>query len=259
MVANDPVTLWRYRGLLRRLVARDLRIKYKGSALGFGWSLLNPLLMAAVYTIAFRYVLHVQTPYFPLFLLSGLMPWTFHSTALTSATGAVVDSGSLVRKVAFPRMLLPMAAVATQFVQFIAMYTIVVPLAVVAGPGATSTLLLVVPLALLQCGFVVGLALVSTTLYVSYRDVRHLLDVVLQVWFWVTPIVYPLALVPDGIRAFVSANPMAAFVTSYHQLVVEQTLPSAAQVGVLVLSAAASLGLGVLVFTRHESRFAELV
>src|SRR5262245_36745587 len=118
---------WNYRDLLRHLVLRDLRHKYKGSSLGFVWSLLHPLLMAAVYTLAFRYIAPNRIEHFPVFLLSGLLPWMFFSAALGNAVGCIVDNSPLVRKVAFPRLILPLAAVASQFVQFLLMYVVIVP------------------------------------------------------------------------------------------------------------------------------------
>ena len=128
---------WAYRDLVRHLVGRDLRHKYKGSTFGFAWSLANPLLMAAIYTLAFAYIVRVPVPRFPLYLLSGLLPWTFFAGALAAATSSVVDGAPLVRKVAFPRLVLPVAAVATQFVQFALTYAVIIPLAGAASGGLT--------------------------------------------------------------------------------------------------------------------------
>jgi ABC-type polysaccharide/polyol phosphate export permease len=257
--ANDLSTLWQYRDLVRRLVGRDLRLKYKGSTLGFGWSLLNPLLMAAVYTAAFRYVLRIEVAHFPLFLLSGLLPWTFHANALTSAAGAVVDAGPLVRKVAFPRAALPVSAVGTQFVQFGLMFAVVVPLLAAGGPGLSLAMAAAVPLALLLAGFVLGLGLLAARWYVFHRDVRHLLEVALQIWFWLTPIVYPVSLVPERARDLVWLNPMALFAVAFQDAAVHQSVPSAATWLVLTLMAVTSLTLGLVVFARGSRHFAELV
>jgi len=251
--------LWRYRDLLVNLVLRDLRVKYKGSTLGFAWSLLHPLVMAGVYTVAFKLVLRVGIDRFPLFLLSGLLPWVFFAQALSQATASVADNGTLVRKVAFPRMALPLAAVASQLVQFVLMYSVNVPLGAVFGGSLSPALLVVLPLVALQCLFTAGLALVLATAYVHFRDTRHLLEVALQVWFWLTPIVYSLALVPEALRPWLSLNPMTAFVTAYQRAVLDQSLPgTTAMIGMTVVSASAFL-LGLAVFTRHERRFAELV
>lgn len=251
--------LWRYRDLLRNLVARDLSVKYKGSVLGFAWSLLHPLIMAAVYTVAFRYILSIQVERFPVFLLSGLLPWMFFAGAVSQATGAVADNGTLVRKVAFPRVMLPLGAIGSHFVQFLLMFAVVVPLALVLGVRASTALLALVPVVLLQLAFIAGVALITATAYVYFRDVRHLLEVLLQIWFWVTPVVYSLTLVPAAYRPWILANPMALFVTTYQSIVLEGTWPTLARIATLAAVALASSAIGWAVFSHHQRRFAELV
>lgn len=253
------VALWRYRDLLRSLVARDLRVKYKGSSLGFAWSLLHPLVMMAVYTIAFRHIVKIPIENFPVFLLSGLLPWMFTSSALSAATGAIADNGSLVRKVAFPRAVLPLGAVASQFVQFALAYSVVLVIVAIGGVGRSAAVMSVVPLALLQLAFTAGLALMLSTAYVYFRDTRHLLEVFLQVWFWLTPIVYSLTLVPAQYRAWFLLNPMALFATAYQGAVLSDELPALGVLMALAAIAVVSLAAGVAVFVRYERRFAELV
>lgn len=251
--------LWRYRDLVRNLVARDLRVKYKGSSIGFAWSLLHPLLLAAVYTFAFRYVIDVPIAHFPLFLLSGMLPWTFFSGSLSMATGSVADNSSLVRKVAFPRIILPVGAVASQFAQFTLMYFVIIPAGAALGPGATGALVALLPVVLLQLVFTTGLALLLSTAYVYFRDTRHLLDVALQILFWLTPVVYAASLVPAGLRRILWLNPMAGFVTTYHAIVVDGQWPSAATLAVLSGVSLVAAIAGFVVFARHQRRFAELV
>lgn len=251
--------LWRYRDLVRNLVTRDLRVKYKGSTLGFAWSLLHPLVMAAVYTLAFRYVLAVQIERFPLFLLSGLLPWMFFAGALVQATGSIADNGHLVRKVAFPRLALPLGAVTSQFVQFLLMFTTIVPVAVLFGTGLSPALLALIPVVGLHLVFTFGLGLLTSTAYVYFRDTRHLLDVALQIWFWLTPVVYSAALVPASLSRMLALNPMTLFITSYQRIVLEAAWPSVATLLAMTAVAGTMGVLGLVVFTRHQRRFAELV
>lgn len=259
MVANDLRTLVAYRGLIRGLVQRDLTVKYKGSVLGFAWSLLHPLVMAAVYTLAFRYVVKVPIERFPLFLLSGLLPWMFFAGALAAATSSVADNGTLVRKVAFPRAVLPLAAVLSQLVQFGLMYTVMVPAAFVIGGGVSPSWAALIPVIVLQTAFTIGLGLLLATAYVFVRDARHLLDVTLQVWFWLTPIVYAASLAPEQIRRWLQLNPMLHFVTAYQQIVMQHIVPSAATFGLLAVVAGTTLLAGWLVFGKAQRRFAEYV
>lgn len=251
--------LWRYRDLVRHLVARDLRVKYKGSSIGFAWSLLNPLLLAAVYTFAFRYIIAVPIEHFPLFLLSGMLPWSFFSSSLAMATGSVADNSALVRKVAFPRVILPVGVVLSQFAQFALMYAVIIPAGAALGPGASAALIALVPLVVLQLLFTLGIALLLSTAYVYFRDTRHLLDVALQVLFWLTPIVYAVALVPERLRALIWLNPVALFVATYHTIVVEGRWPGVPMAIALMAAAAISATAGLVVFSRHQRRFAELV
>lgn len=259
MAANDLRRLYAYRGLLRGLVQRDLQVKYKGSVLGFAWSLLHPLVMAAVYTLAFRYVMRVPIEHFPLFLLSGLLPWMFFTSALGAATSSIVDNGTLVRKVAFPRVVLPLGAIASQLVQFALMYTVIVPVALVLGVGLSPTLAAVVPLVLLQTVFTTGLALLLATAYVFVRDARHLLEVTLQVWFWLTPIVYAVTFVPVELGQWMRWNPMLHFITAYQGIAVQHVAPSIQTFGRLTVMAVVSVTVGWLVFGRAQRRFAEYV
>ncbi len=259
MIASRVLGVWAYRDLVRNLVSRDLRVKYKGSILGFSWSLLHPLLMAAVYTLAFKYVVRVRIDHFPVFLLSGLLPWLFLTTALSGATNAITANGPLVRKVAFPRAVLPLSAIASQFVQFALMYVVLIPFAVFLGTGLSAVFPAVILLMVLQLLFTSGLGLALATAHVYFRDTRHLLEVLLQVWFWLTPIVYSLSLVPAEFRPYFSLNPMAHFVSSYHTVVLEHHLLSAPTLAALVTIAAGTALAGLAVFFRHERRFAELV
>lgn len=259
MLTSGVRAAWRYRDLLVNLVLRDLRVRYKGSTLGFAWSLLHPLLMAAVYTLAFKYVIRLRVEHFPLFLLAGLLPWTFFAGAVGAATNSVADNSPLVRKVAFPRVILPLASVASEFTRFVLMYAVIMTGGAWLTVGLSPALAALVPLILLQLAFTAGLALVASTAYVHFRDMRHLVDVLLQVWFWATPVVYPLALVPEQFRAWTWLNPMTIVVDGCHQAVVERAWPPAWGLAALAGFAALALAVGALIFFRYERRFAELV
>lgn len=250
---------WAYRDLVWRLVQRDLRLKYKGSTLGFAWSLANPLLMAAVYTVAFEYIVRIGIAHFPLFLLSGLLPWTFFTASLAAATASVVDQGALVRKVAFPRLVLPLAAVLSQFLQSALMYAAVVPAFAIYEGVASPALLATAPLALLLLLFTAGLGLALSAAYVSARDTRHLLDVGLQIWFWLTPIVYAPAFVPARFAAILTVNPMAWFIDAFHVAAVDGRWPGWRAFAALGVVSLVSVAVGLAIFSRAERRFAERV
>jgi ABC-type polysaccharide/polyol phosphate export permease len=256
---THSASLWRFRDLVANIVRRDLQLRYKGSTLGLGWSMLHPLVMAGVYTLAFRFVMDIRIEHYPLFLLSGLLPWMFLTATLSSATGSIVDNVSLVRKVAFPRALLPLSALASQFVQFGLMYTVIVPVALAMGVGLSPVWVVLPPLLVLQALFIGGIGLLLATAYVYFRDTRHLLDVLLQVWFWLTPVVYEISLVPERFRGWFYLNPMTHFVNAYHDIVVGHRWPDGATVAAMAIVSAGAAVVGLLVFFRHERRFAELI
>lgn len=251
--------LWTYRDLVRHLVHRDLRLRYKGSALGVAWSLVNPLVLAAVYTFAFAYVIKLQIDRFPVFLLLGLLPWTFFTGSLGHGTGAVADNAPLVRKVRFPRAALPVASTLAQFVMFALAYAVFVPLSLALGTSLSGAWLGVPLIMALQLVFTAGVALLAATGYVFFRDLRHLIDVGIQFLFWLTPIVYSVDLVPERLRTLVMLNPLAAFLTAYRDAILHGRVSPPlvwAVIGVATLVAAV---LGLYAFSRHERRFGELV
>lgn len=241
------------------LAARDLRVRYRGSVLGVFWSLGHPLVLAAVYTIAFQDVLRVEIPHYPLVLLAALVPWMFFSGAVTTAAGSVVGQAHLVKKVVFPRETLPLAAVVAQLAHFSLAYLIVVgALALLGGRLGPAFLLAPVVLALFAV-FAAGCALVASALVVYFPDGRHLIEVVLPIWFWVTPVAYPLDLVPARFHGAVFANPLTSFVQTFRGLVIDGRTPPAVMFAAMVALAAASFGLGLLFFLRRQPRFAEYV
>jgi ABC-2 type transport system permease protein len=221
--------IWRYRELLVGLVRKELKVKYKDSVLGFVWSMLNPALYLTVFYILFTYVLPNGIPYFAVFLLSGLLVWNLFSTALPSATGAVVGNSTIVKKVAFPREILALASVGAALVHFfLQCIVLLVALAVFRQPPAPSYLPLLVPalLALLLFAAATGVFLSAVNVYL--RDTQHLLELVLLAWFWGTPIVYPYRQVADrlGHMAWVyRLNPVTPIVLTFQRAIYNKLEP----------------------------------
>jgi ABC-2 type transport system permease protein len=209
--------------LLAELVRKDLKVKYKNSALGFVWSLANPLLYLAVFSLVFGFFLKNNVPQFAVLFMSGFLVWSFFNSATMDATGAVVGNANLVRKVRFPRVVLPLASVGFAGVhlalQLLVFFLFLVPFHPEAfGPQ----LVLLVPALAVTVAFTVAMSLLASSLNVRYRDVQHLLEVALLAWFWLTPIVYPVTVVRDELaRAgalwmfkLYMANPMTAVVVA---------------------------------------------
>ena len=252
--------LVRYRHLLRNLVLKDLKLKYRGSVFGFLWSLANPLLMIVVYTVAFTYLLRIHTPGFVLYLMLGILGWTFSAGSLGMSTGAIADNGGLVKSVSFPRAILPAATVLFNLSQYVLTAIVFVPflLVVYRVPPAAPMLLFPVFVAL-QTAFTIGLALLLATAAAFFRDVKHLVEVALAALFWATPIVYTIEQLPETVRVPIQFSPLASYIGAYHDIFYYRRVPGALTWGVTLGYAAAALAIGLAVTVKHEDRFTELV
>jgi len=257
--------LFRYRELFGSLFRRDLRAKYKGSVLGILWSLAHPVLLMLVYLVVFSFLLKVQAvdyDHYWLFLLAGLPVWVFFATSLQAASRSLVENANLIRKVRFPRQLVPLSMVATQLVSFGVMLAIVVVFSLVYVPEARDTVWLALPLAALVVCLVSGVALAVASLNALYRDVEHLIAALLLPWFFLTPVLYSLENVPG-----VSDHPRLVDVIHYGNFLTPAVeavrdpiffgeLPAAGDTLYLVVSALVALALGALVFSRVDDRVA---
>ncbi len=178
-----------YRYLFGQLVSRELRRKYKGSRLGVLWYLVNPLVLMGAYTLMFGYVLHSQNiPDFPVFVMIGIVVWTFFAQSLLASAESLIDQGSLVRKARFPRQSIPAASVAVQLITFLAILVLLAPLSLALRGSLTPALLLLPLLVLALVGFVLGCALIVAVLHAYFRDVAPILTAALLPWFFLTPI-----------------------------------------------------------------------
>lgn len=250
----------RYRTLLRKLVLKDLKLKYRGSVLGFLWSLLNPLIMIGVYFTAFTYILHNDTPGFVFLVMLGILAWTFFSASVMMSTGSIADNGPLLKSVFFPRAILPIATVLFNFAQYVLMAVVFLPLMLVIFRIAPAAPMLAYPIFLaLQVVFTIGLALILATGTTFFRDVRHLLEVALAVLFWTTPIVYELGDAPARLRPFILASPLSSFVVAYKDVFFYRRWPDPLVWTFAVAYALIAFAAGAALLLTFEDRFAERV
>jgi ABC-2 type transport system permease protein len=262
------------RELILNLTLRELRGKYKRSFLGWTWSLLNPLSTMLIYSLVFGVILKVQIPpgqpsglqLFPLFLLCGLLPWNFLANGMTGGMETLVGNANLIKKVYFPREVLVLATVNSWAFSFCIEMSVLAVALLVVGNMVLPWLPLVIVVMVIEMVFVTGVALLLSVLNVYFRDTRHLIGILLSLWFYLTPIVYPVTLVPThahifgvGIpaRTLYSVNPMVGFTEIYRNLLYDLRFPSWGQLGYVVVVAAATLAFGAFVFGRLEGRLAE--
>ncbi len=225
------VSLWelyQYRDLVLNLIVRDLKARYKSSVLGFLWTLLNPLGMMLVFTAVFTWILPGRIERYPIFLLCGLLPWNFFSAGVMVGINSITGNANLVKKVYFPREVLPISSVLANLVNFL-LGLLVLFAVLLAFRSPLSPWLWLLPLVILiQTCFVLGIALVLSTVNVFYRDTNMIMDVVMLAWFFLTPVVYPVTALPEtyplwGItlnvhRLMYILNPMASLIAAYRDL-----------------------------------------
>jgi ABC-type polysaccharide/polyol phosphate export permease len=257
--------LYRYRDLFGSLFRRDLRAKYKGSVLGLAWSLAHPVVLMLVYLLVFSVLLRIQTAdyeHYWLFLLAGLPVWVFFATSLQSAARSLLENANLIRKVRFPRQLVPLSMVATQLVGFAVMVAIVVALSLAFLPEARDTVWLALPLAIPLVALTAGIALAVASLNALYRDVEHIVAALLLPWFFLTPVLYALEGIP-GVQDHPRlvdlvhwGNPLTPGLEAFRDPVFFGVAPAAGDVLYLLAAAVVSLALGAFVFSRVDDRVA---
>jgi homopolymeric O-antigen transport system permease protein len=266
---TEPVAvyadLFRYRELFASLFRRDLRSKYKGSVLGVGWSLANPLLLMAIYVIVFSLLWDVvgNIPHYPLFLLCGLSVWIFFSTSAQGAARSMLDYAELIKKVRFPRQLVAFSVVATQLVPFVIMLAALMVVDAIVIPETRDTVLLAIPIGALIVCLVAGFALLVASANVVFRDVEHLLAALLLPWFFLTPILYELNQLPGSLGKYdwlaeilYWANPLTPPIYTLRAPLFYGDLPHASDVIYTCVAAVAALLVGALVFRRVDDRIA---
>lgn len=253
----------RYRELFTDLFRRDLFVRYRGSVLGVVWTLVNPIVLMGVYTLVFSVLLRAEgVEYFPLFVLTGLLPWVFFQSSLQTASVSLVGAGNLMKQVRFPRQLLPLSMVATNFVTFLAMLGVILPVNLVFVPETRSTFWAALPLVVPLVALVSGLSIVVASANVFFRDVEHLLTTILLPWFFLTPIFYTFDQLPglEGnewvIDGLTYVNFMTPTVEAIRDPLFFGRLPELTDVVYCVVAAAIALGLGALVFNRVDDRLA---
>lgn len=252
------VSVFSYRELLRNLVLKDLKLKYRGSILGFLWSLVNPLAMVAVYTLAFTYIIRTGQDNFAFFFILGLLPWTFFSGSALMSTGAIVDNAGLIKAVRFPRAILPISTVLFNLVQYLLTAAVIVPLMLLITGTPPAWAALAFPIVLtLQVAFTVGVALALSAATTFFRDIRHLLDIGLGMLFWLTPIVYRLDTVPEPLNTFVALGPVTPFVVGYQMMFYDGVWPARWIWILAAVQAAGALTVGMALFLSVEDQFGE--
>lgn len=255
---NKIKELYAYREMIISLVRKDLRARYKGSALGFLWSFLNPFLQLIVYTLVFSYFLRFNIEKYYLFLFVALVPWTFFASSIIGGASVIMSQKSLVTKIYFPREVIPLAFVTTGFINML--YSFVIVFLVVFFSGVEINLLafLCLPIIMiLQYVLVLGFAMIFSSITVYVRDLEHILGVVVMAWQFLTPVMYPIDIVPGKFVYIFMLNPMTPIVIAYRDILYYSRIPDFGTLIQVFLFAIFFLLLGFYVFDKLQKGFAE--
>jgi lipopolysaccharide transport system permease protein len=254
--------IWRYRGLLYFLTWRDVKVRYKQTALGAAWAILQPLMTMAVFTIFFGRLAHLDaktggTPY-PIYVFIGLLPWTFFANSITNGGNSLVGNSNLITKVYFPRLILPIASVGAGLVDLGISFLVLFCMMIGYQTHVSWQLLLVPVLLVGTLLSATGMGMLLSALTVTYRDFRYLVPFLVQLWMFATPVIYPLTIVPEKWRWLLSLNPMAGIIDGFRSAFLGRTIAWAPVSVSLVVSMCLFL-FGAVYFRRVERRFADII
>lgn len=249
--------LFEYRELLKTNVKKEIRGKYKNSFLGVLWSFLNPLLQIAVYAIVFPLILKVEQENYVIFLCTGLIPWTFFSTAINRASFTIIENGNIVKKVYFPREILPISVVTAEAINFLISTIIIIGFVIFGGLGITSAIICYPLVFIVQYLLVLGISFIISSITVYFRDLQHLIGVALQLLFYATPIVYASNSIPENFEWILKLNPMTYVINGYRDIFYNQTIPELIPLLAVGGITCAGIIIGYLVFNKLQKGFAE--
>lgn len=253
--------LYRYRELLLALTTREVKARYRQTLLGFGWAIAQPLAFMVVFNLVFSKFARVPSdgvPY-PIFAYAALVPWTFMSNALNSATIGLVSHRSIVTKTYFPREVIVLSQIAARFIDFLAAAVIFIGMLFWYQTPVTAWALLVIPLLLVQIILTLAVALVTSALHVSYRDLAPVVMLGLQVWLYLTPVSYPMSIVPSELRPWYVLNPMAGLIEAYRDVIVHGRAPQADALAASVIISLVAFAIAYPYFKRAERAFADVI
>lgn len=259
MIAAYLQQIYSYRYLIRTLAAKELKIKYKSAILGWLWSILNPLLLMLIFSFIFTYVIRVDVEKFPIFLLCGLLPWFFLSLSVSMATVSIVDNANLLKKAYFPLEVIPVSVVGANFFNFLISLILLMVFLFCSGIYPTMNTLYLSAVVIFQFIFVLGISLLACTLHTLFRDVKYAVELGLVIWFYATPIFYPVTLVPERFRALFYFNPLTLFVGIYRDILLYRRTPDLIVLSACALLSLTFLFLGGYIFSKFKKIFVDII
>lgn len=250
------LAIWRYRGFVFTMVWREFRGRYLGSLLGSIWSVLNPMAMIFIYTVIFSRIMRARLPGvddtmgYGMFVCAGLLTWGFFSELLGRCPNVFIEQANLLKKVSFPRITLPIILFLSSTINFVIIFSIFLLFLLTTSRFPGLAILGFLPLLLIQQSFALGFGMLLGTFNVFFRDVGQFIGIALQFWFWLTPIVYPITILPERARDIIKWNPMSQLAVAYQQIILFGRWPHWQQFQYHILGAIFALAVGFVAFRK---------
>lgn len=250
--------LFSYREMIRSLVRKDLRGRYKSSVLGFLWTFINPLCQIIIYTVVFSHIFRMGIDRYYLFLTVVMIPWVFFSSSLSGGAMSIVNSKDLLTKIYFPREVLPISFVTSCFVNMLLSMIVVFGIIFVSGWGVAWNAVFFLPIVMgIEYILCLGLTMVISACTVFFRDLEHIVSVLLMAWIYLTPVMYDIEYVPDSLKTIFYINPMTSIALAYRKILYYKSEPDLSTMASALAIGFAALLLGSLIFSRLQKKFVE--
>ena len=243
--------LYQYRELLKTSIKKDIGGKYKNSFLGVIWSFINPLLQICVYAIVFPLIMRNNIENYTVFMVCGLIPWTYFASVINRSANVMIENGNIIKKVYFPREILPISLVTSETITFLISTVIIIGFVLITGVGISTLLLLA------QYIILIGISLIVSCVTVYFRDLQHFIGVFLQLLFYGTPIVYSIDTIPERFRWILNINPMTHIIEGYRDIFYYQQMPNMKSIFVIIAIGILVVLIGYAIFNKLQKRFAE--
>ena len=249
--------LYNYRQLLKSTISKEVRGKYKGSFLGVLWSFVNPLLMTLVYAIVFPFLLKSSQPHYTTFIVIAIIPWTWFTYSILSGTNVFLVNEGIIKKVYFPREILPISVVTSGLINFLISCIVIAIFLICSGIGFSFNIIYLPLIAIIQYILQLGIVLITSSIDVYIKDAEYIVNFFVQMLFYGTPVLYSIDMFPEKFRWILRLNPMATIVESYRNIFYYQVRPEFKMLGIIFIGSLILLGIGILVFKKLEKGFAE--
>lgn len=249
--------LYNYRQLLKSNVRKEIRGKYKGSFLGILWSFVNPLLMTLVYAIVFPFLLKGSQPHYTTFIIIAILPWNWFTSTIAQGTSTILGNGGIIKKVYFPREILPISVVSSGLINYLISCLIILIFLLFSGIGYSFYILLLPIVVMIQYILQLGIILITSSINVYIRDLEYIINFFIQMLFYATPVLYSIEMFPPKIRWLLKLNPMGTLIDSYRDIFFYKQAPNFLMLAFVLVLSLILLGLGIIIFKKLEKGFAE--